>query len=262
MIKCGVLGCGWGHAYSTTLYKKSKSIEWAYNAVLDTTFFVDNSILDSLKLTCPNKILWQVETRTMFPHVVEFIKKNHKEISKNCRYLLTHCTDIVGLEPNFVYQAPHASWVDNPGIYSKTKLVSFLTSSKNWLPGHEARLNWLSKLGKHCHVYGRGFNEVAKVEEALQDYYFSVCIENNSNYYSEKLLNCLALGTVPIYIGDKETVSQKFNPKGIIFLDENFDINSLTVELYQSMLPYIEENLKIATEYETVEDEIFEKYLI
>lgn len=47
----------------------------------------------------------------------------------------------------------------------------------------------------------------------------------------------------------------------MILLDDNFDIKDLTIERWYDSLPYIKENLEIATEFLTVEDEIWNKYL-
>lgn len=257
----GNIGSGFSHALSSTLFRESKFVTWVYEQELEHTFFIDNSLNQGLQSKCPNRYYWQVESRDLFPNLVSEIKNNSKQISGNFRYVFVHSTELVGLHENFVYLAPHATWIENPQQFPKSKLVSFLTSSKNWLPGHQKRLEWLSKLSESVDVYGRNINPVERVEKALSDYYFSICIENNEFYYSEKLLNNMACYTVPCYLGDRKTVSKIFNPKGIIFLDESFRIEDLTIERYESMLPYLKENFEIATRYRTVEDQLWEEYL-
>ena len=51
---------------------------------------------------------------------------------------------------------------------------------------------------------------------------FSVTIENDKyeTYYTEKLTDCFATGTIPIYWGCLN-ISQYFNPKGIVILNTN-----------------------------------------
>ena len=61
---------------------------------------------------------------------------------------------------------------------------------------------------------------------------FSVCIENTTHdtYFTEKILDCFATGTLPIYKGTKN-ITKYFDGNGILFLDE-ININELTPELY------------------------------
>lgn len=261
MIEIGNCGSGFSHSTSSTLFKIPKFFKWSYETELDVTFFVDNAIREGVTSRCPKKYFWQVESQDLFPGVALYIRENAALISENCELLFTHSRELSQLAHNFVYLPPHATWIENPAIRPKTKLVSFLTSNKNWLPGHRVRLELLERFGKYCDVYGRGYKEVEKVEEALCDYMFSFCIENNQNYYSEKVLNVICTGGIPVYLGDRAAICEKFNPDGFIFLDENFDISLLTEEFYQSRLSAVKENLEIATEFNTVEDELWEKYL-
>ena len=50
---------------------------------------------------------------------------------------------------------------------------------------------------------------------------FSFAVENANypTYFTEKLTDCFACGTIPVYYGTAG-VAQYFNPEGIIFLDE------------------------------------------
>jgi hypothetical protein len=45
--------------------------------------------------------------------------------------------------------------------------------------------------------------EVLNKHSKLKEYRFSLVIENDSNYISEKLIDCIINGTIPIYIGPK-----------------------------------------------------------
>ena len=47
---------------------------------------------------------------------------------------------------------------------------------------------------------------------------FSIVIENSieSDYFTEKLLDCFLTGTIPIYVGTK-TTSEYFDTDGIIY---------------------------------------------
>ena len=114
--------------------------------------------------------------------------------------------------------------------------------------------------------FGRGFKEIENKEEALEDYMFSVAIENNGfgmaaeNYFTEKLLDCFATGTIPIYFGCSN-IERFFNPDGVIRLDYNFDPSKLTEDLYNSKLDAVRENFELCKKYAIGEDYIYNNYL-
>jgi len=92
---------------------------------------------------------------------------------------------------------------------------------------------------------------------------FSVSIENDDSpgYFTEKLTDNFVMGTVPVYWGSREIVSKYFDPTGVIFLEDDPTLSTLSVEKYQSMMPAIERNFKLAQELPIEEDYFFEKYL-
>lgn len=128
--------------------------------------------------------------------------------------------------------------------------------------GHRHRLSWAQKFQGQVDFYGRGFNEIQSKEEGLKDYMFSVAIENASyeSYFTEKIQDCFATGTIPIYYGSPD-IGKFFNPDGIISLTEDFDISSLTPELYYVKLDAVKENLEIIKNFPINEDYIYKTYL-
>ena len=84
----------------------------------------------------------------------------------------------------------------------------------------------LEQLNDYAPLFGRGFNEVEYKEEALADYMFSVAIENADDWFTEKILDCFLTGTVPVYYGTP-SITKWFNPDGIIYLEDGFDIEEL-----------------------------------
>ena len=94
------------------------------------------------------------------------------------------------------------------------------------------------------------------------DYMFQWAIEScqEDNYFTEKLLDCFIMKTVPIYWGDPQ-ITSRFMPEGIIIFDKNNFIeqaNSLTPEDYEKRILAIEENRKKAFKY----IDIFENVLL
>lgn len=262
-MKVGLIGGGFGHAFSTTNWKKPKTdFEWTTNIKQECTFYVDGSIEQGINESGKRKFAWLVESRDIIPKAMDFVRNNHKLVSDNYEILFTHSKDIYDLEENFYYIPPHGFWVEEPKIYEKTKLVSMVSSSKGMTVGHRHRLGWVNRLRDKLDLYGRGFNPFDKKEDVLADYMFSVTIENDSypTYWSEKILDCFVCGTIPIYYGSPD-IGEHFNMDGIIILDENFDLSSLTPKLYQSKLEAVKDNFERAMKLEVIEDIIYEKYL-
>ena len=90
---------------------------------------------------------------------------------------------------------------------------------------------------------------------------FSVGIENAvyDCYFTEKLTDCFACGTIPIFYGSRG-VTKYFNEDGIIFLDDEFDLSSLTPDLYYSKMDAVKDNLERAIEFPIAEDYLYQTY--
>ena len=118
----------------------------------------------------------------------------------------------------------------------------------------------LSNLDK-IDVFGHIHNPIQKKEEGLNDYMFSVCIENGTydTYFTEKLLDAFATGTIPIYKGTRNVVNH-FNSEGILFLDD-INIDDLTEDLYYSKLDFVKENFEKVKELDILENWMYKNYL-
>ena len=81
-----------------------------------------------------------------------------------------------------------------------------VTSNKVWTAQQKYRVDFAEKNKDIIDIYGRGFKEIEEKEEGLQDYMFSICIENITydSYFTEKILDCFATGTIPVYKGSKK----------------------------------------------------------
>jgi len=154
-------------------------------------------------------------------------------------------------------------------IYNKNKMTSFITSNKNMCVGHQFRLDCLNKIQQknlNVDLYGRGINEIDSKLQGLKDYRFCIAMENDytNNYFTEKLLDCMLSGTIPIYHGCKN-IEKYFDINGIITfetVDELIDIlNNLTEENYKSRLSAIQKNYEIALTWWEDNDRLFNKYL-
>ena len=79
---------------------------------------------------------------------------------------------------------------------------------------------------------------------------FSVAIENASyeSYFTEKIQDCFATATIPIYYGSPD-IGKFFNPKGIITLTDDLDFSTLTADLYYDRIDAVKENLEIVKDF-------------
>lgn len=162
--------------------------------------------------------------------------------------------------PNVMQWPWGASWVplDQWHVYPKSRLCSIIASTKAYAPGHKLRheaVAMLRNVGFDCDVLGHGYRPIPTKRDGLADYMFSIVIENSVSgsgaYMTEKIIDALAVGTVPVYWG-AESATQIFG-SGILpwnSIDElRALLPSLTPLLYASLLPDIEANVDRARAY-------------
>lgn len=155
-------------------------------------------------------------------------------------------------------------------LYDKSKLVSFITSNKTITEGHRFRVSCVDALKTNnieVDIKGVGYDEILGKIEALQDYKFSIAIENGigDNYFTEKILDCFLTGTIPIYCGCGN-IGEFFNVNGIITfntIDELIGIvSNIDNQSYDLRIDAVQQNYKIAKEFAYNNDQLFNKYLI
>lgn len=244
-----------------------KKFKWVYNQPSkdDIEVYLDYNILGGFKSKCKNKFLWVCESRGIIPQQMDFLYNNSDKLKEVYKKIFVHDYDLLKLGPEFVYCPPAANhtWVVNRGLHNKTKLISMVSSGKNMCEGHKYR-NYLMETFKtrfsNIDYYGRSFNPFEKKEDVLNDYYFSITIENEkySNYYTEKLMDCFSTGTIPIYYGTPE-LSKMFNQDGVIILNNNFDVSQLSADLYFSKIDAIKENYEKCLSHQTSDDFIYDR---
>lgn len=177
------------------------------------------------------------------------------------KYIFTHRYSILSALPDTAKFIPGGEiWVpdDEIKIYNKSKLVSIVSSDKNMCPLHNLRMRVATSGVPELDVYGTIVKKWSEPKDYLYPYYFSVAIENNIDkwYFTEKLLNCFATGTIPIYIGAYD-LSQFFNMDGVIVANQNdvMDIiSNLSVVDYENRKEAIEDNFQRCQQYKCIED--------
>lgn len=240
--------------------KESKYVQWVFDLSADETVYVDQNINQAFTDGVEGvKYGWLLESKFVVPGIDEEIKNNVEEYFKVFKYIFTHDKDLLSLDSRFKWCPAQGFWIKEPKIYEKTKMISMISSNKSFTEGQKNRLEWVNKIGDQVDLYGRGFNEIANKEEGLCDYMFSVVIENGvyESYYTEKILDCFATGTIPVYLGSPD-IAEHFNKDGIIELSDEFEVSE---EIYESKMDAIKDNLERVKNIEVLEDFIYTNYL-
>lgn len=264
MIEIGLFGGDFWTDDSSTLGKTPKEMIWIKGQQKDITCYCDKEIVSNIKTkkTGSVKWAWLLEASSIIGPTVSDVKANAKAISENYDFLISHDRSVTSLASNFYYAPPHGYLIKEPKIHEKSKLCSFITSNKRYCAGHNYRLEWYDKLKDKVDCFGKGINYIANKEEGLNDYMFSIVIENSQyeTYWSEKILDAFVTGTIPVYHGSRD-ISNYFNLNGMIILNDDFDVSKLSKELYLSKMEAIEDNFNRALKYFTAEDIIVNEFI-
>ena len=221
------------------------------NWILDENgikIFVDHLLVEGLKCQDKIKYAWIYEPTAIIKPFVDHVKDNVELYANSYNKIFTHNKELASLHENIIFVEPgFPSWIEEPQIHKKTKLVSMITSTKNFCEGHRQRIVWANKLQGKLDLFGRGHNPIVKKEEGLCDYMFSVSMENDDTElcFTEKLLDCFLTGTVPVYWGCKG-ITELFDDNGIIWLNNDFNVDNLSEDLYNTKLESIKRNFETA----------------
>ena len=268
--------------YSSCSNVIPKKFDWCLDAG-DYDIHVDQGLLFQPDGTTPKnkRYGWVCESRYIIPNVYNFLIHNHKVLFENFYTAIYTCDQsLLDLDSRFKY-CPNGSnypWIRKSdwGIYEKTKTCSMFASPKVFTEGHVYR-HKIAKLAidKGFDVFGGAHGTKRTVIDPMNPwntklegigyYMFSIIIENGNYdaYYTEKLTDCFATGTVPIYWGTKK-LPKEFDPEGIIWLDKDSEqlvLDLLSRELYESKIKSIKHNLNALVNLLPADDFLFEEII-
>lgn len=196
-----------------------------------------------------------VESPAISPHVYDWVDANRSRF----RAVLSHLKGFGAWYPL------GGSWIKDWGLFEKTRHCSLLISNKRATEGHSLR-HEAAELD--LDVFGPPYTGWVEKKVALRGYRFSVVIENcRANYYfSEKLVDCLSQGTIPLYWGCD--VSNFFDMRGIVRFESLHELGGILERLrgwrgeqfYRDRLTAVRENLERARYYACAENWIWETY--
>lgn len=226
--------------------------EWEYADARTARFVTDSDIKHARG---EGQIAWLLEPRDLHPENYALALERKDEFDAILMH--SHCDEYGAL------WYPHGgSWIpfNEWGIYSKRKDVSILVSSKNTMEGHKLCHQVAEKFGYMVDIYTN-----CTKDHCVAPYRYSIVIENEraDNYFTEKIVDCFSLGTVPIYWGSP-CIGSCFDRSGIIQCGNMQQIgNALNAvdELdYLSRMNAIKRNFDLARQYAACEDYIFANY--
>ena len=153
-------------------------------------------------------------------------------------------------------------------ISRKTKLVSLIASTKKTTFGHKYRFEIKERLAEKYNIdlWGSAFKKFENKTEPLQNYCFSIVVLNNKipNLFTEALIDCFLLGTIPILWGCTN-VEEFFDKRGILTFDTIEDLEEIMLNLshqrYIEMLPHVKNNFNKSLKYQTTKDDQIREHL-
>jgi len=260
-IMCGP-SCGTGQTGITPKY-----IEWCTNCKTPITVFTDQCFNEPLTESKYN-IAWIIESVVISPHLY-INPSNYNKFD----FVLTHDRKLLetgGDKFKFVPVAGHWIFKEEHKVHDKTKLLSIIASSKNQSIGHRLRHEVIAKYKNKIEgIYGNGYQFIPNKITGLKDYRFHIVIENTQNdyYFSEKLIDTLITGCIPIYFG-LESIGNFFDTRGILSfrnMDElDYIMNKFVNEDFYNFMKeqgVLQNNFTKALEYLTPEDYMFKTIL-
>lgn len=227
--------------YSISAGRYPEKILWdRYNFSLKTHFYSHASIFENT-YPCDKKIGILRESEEILPEIFEKAYKQ-KDIIKTYNKILTYSDKILDKYDNAVFMPAGSVWygtefaggrLTDTACDNKIKNISMVASAKAMCKLHKVRADIARhyKDDNRVDTYGNAVNNhIEKKSDALESYRYSIVLENNvaPYYFTEKILDCFASMTVPIYLGASK-IGEFFNMDGIISLSESdvLDYNTL-----------------------------------
>jgi len=253
---------------STVAGRDSSYVKWD-RSLTDKdrpTFYTNGKILNVKNKNNSYGIIY--ESRSIIPNVYKMIES----IIPNLEIMFTHNSEFLNKYPNCKWIPGGGLWIGGKygqgeiKIHKKNKLCSMVSSNKRMCELHNFRLDVVKNIIGNPKIEIFGITSGWKpIYESLHDFMFSIVVENfqDDMYFTEKILNCFATGTIPVYLGAKN-IGEKFNIDGILTFESIKELNqilpTLNDEFYLSKMDAIKDNFQRVKNYNCIEDYIVKNY--
>lgn len=272
------------HTAHNPYSEQSQYFLWdRYNIGLDTHFYTHATVKETMG-NPKRKFAMFIEPPSITPQDYE-IFINNPELAREFDGIFTFDSKLLDRLPNAKFYPVAAKiWYGHPfyggkpeetGYMKKTKNVSIIASNKKITEFHLLRqafarkckeLNLADTFGRFEGGSGVFFKDIS---DPLEKYRYHIVIENGQfdYYFSEKIINCFASHTIPIYLGARK-IHEFFNPDGIIVIDKA-DLDRLedvlkqcTPAEYERRLPAVIDNYNRVFQFKNMENWLYEHYFL
>jgi len=225
-------------------------------ALLDH-FMFDNSIFyfdESYK----NTYGWIIESPVILEYFVPGYSDNVLGRLNKFVKIFTHNKRLLDISDKFVFYPHGDCWIENYTESNKNKLVSMISSEKDWVIGHRLRHKIIKDLRGMFDLYGKDYNPIDKKESGLNEYCYSIVVENcrEDYYFTEKLVDCFRTKTIPIYWGCP-SIGNFFDINGILTFSNTENLREILNkikdgELYSKLKSSVVSNYIESLKYDTL----------
>ena len=215
------------------------------------------------------QVMLLIEPRSIQPNVYDYVLQVYDQYE----YVFTHDSKLLNALPNTKPILCGGVWCrcEKP---NKTKLISMISSDKELCELHKERKRIARKYKDKIDVYGTiDGGEYVNAIDSLENYMYSVVIENyiDDLWFTEKICNCFATKTIPIYYGARDLFNY-FEVDGIEWcydLDELINALDYVIEhpekakeIYYSdkVQKAINQNYELSKQYEKFDEWFYKTY--
>lgn len=242
--------------------------KWCRNNECESiyTWYTNWTLRKALDDFHPRRVAWLWEPPSLQPWPYQFAA-SHRNLFDA---IFTYDQALLSSGDNrFKFAAAGGTWIapDHWSIYDKDRIGCMFVSQKKRAVGHAFRHEVAEKLGDRLDIYGRFVNPVENKWQALRYYRYCVVIEKIKMplYFSEKLIDAMLCGCIPIYWGSWE-LDQWFNMDGIISFHSVEHLERILRAIgdgvgdYNARKGAIKENFEVAKTFAFTEDRIYAEH--
>jgi hypothetical protein len=195
-----------------------------------------NYVPEDVEILCPAENVWVVHQEPPLQGIHDWI------VNKNDAYnkIFTHY--IFNKDEKRIETQTCLPWhinktydeLVNIPVPQKTKIISWITSNKSFIPGHKSRMRFYDSIKEDKQVdidfFGFGIHEIEDKWDGLYEYKYSLAVENyvGENYWTEKVADCFLAYALPIYYGCTN-LEKYFPPDSFVRIDINDKKQSIKI---------------------------------
>jgi hypothetical protein len=242
-----------------------RTVQWERGGYQPVAVYTDSCLHLAAETEHPRKIAWLIEPPPFRQGNYDFVQANGALFD----YVLTYNARLVDGRKFLFYPFGGTRIAPNEwGITPKERLCNIVVSAKRETEGHQLRhavVDMVRAAGLPVDVLGTGYAPWQPKRDLLAPYYYSIVIENEclNWWFTEKLLDCFAVGTVPLYWGCPH-ITTFFNRDALPQWYDLPELRALLAQLtpawWETRLPALHGNLERAQEFLCAEDWIVDHY--